>query len=211
MVVVLLTGPYPSAAANFLKLFADLQIFVVAAVGLVLRVDDSRLEKEGWTRAGQFNRAFYGNLMLGFLLMTLFFAVVAMVYKTPMERALSVLQKKAKELAKNVDLNNLPPVQSAKLELDSEGGDATEPDNSAVLATTNAADSEVRGASKARPLLGDVERDGADQTSPLISSSAATTAAGASPTKGSSIDAQTRLLAVSHFAVTRRDNLLAII
>ena len=35
-----IAGPYPFLSANILKLFADAQVFVVALVGLVLRMEE---------------------------------------------------------------------------------------------------------------------------------------------------------------------------
>eukprot|EP01046_Picozoa_sp_COSAG06_P097964 COSAG06_NODE_44062_length_366_cov_1.067416_1_plen_60_part_01 len=41
-----IAGPYPFLGANILKLFADAQVFVVALVGLVLRMDEDLYDRE---------------------------------------------------------------------------------------------------------------------------------------------------------------------
>jgi hypothetical protein len=38
--------PYPYAGANLLKFFTDTQVFLVALVGLILRIDKATMEKE---------------------------------------------------------------------------------------------------------------------------------------------------------------------
>ena len=55
-----IAGPYPFLSANILKLFADAQVFVVALVGLVLRMDEDLYDRE-----------FFGNVMLVLLVSTL--------------------------------------------------------------------------------------------------------------------------------------------
>ena len=86
-------GPYPFVGANLLKLFADAQVFVVALVGLVLRINPETLDKEGL-----YNRDFYGNVMLGLLVGTLVPATGTLLYRSPVERALMKLQEIAKSL-----------------------------------------------------------------------------------------------------------------
>lgn len=81
-------GPYPFAAANLLKLFSDAQVFVVALVGLVLRIRPEVLESEG-----SYDREFYGNVMLVLLIGTLLPATATLFYKSPVERALASLQE----------------------------------------------------------------------------------------------------------------------
>lgn len=87
--------PYPYPGANFLKLFADLQVMLVALVGLILRIDEVTLNNE------VLGRDFYGGAMYACLVLTLVPITMALVYKTPMERALEQLQKHA-----TVDLSN---------------------------------------------------------------------------------------------------------
>jgi hypothetical protein len=82
-----IAGPYPFLSANILKLFADAQVFVVALVGLVLRMDEDLYDRE-----------FFGNVMLVLLVSTLLPALATLVYKTPVERALVSLQKIANAL-----------------------------------------------------------------------------------------------------------------
>ena len=79
--------------SNLLKLFADAQVFVVALVGLVLRINPETLDKEGL-----YNRDFYGNVMLGLLVGTLLPATGTLLYRSPVERALMKLQEIAKSL-----------------------------------------------------------------------------------------------------------------
>jgi hypothetical protein len=76
-----------------LKLFADAQVFVVALVGLVLRKDSETLSQEG-----QYDREFYGNVMLVLLVATLVPALATLAYKSPVERALVSLQEIASAL-----------------------------------------------------------------------------------------------------------------
>ena len=89
----LYAGPYPFVGANLLKLFADAQVFVVALVGLVLRINPETLDKEGL-----YNRDFYGNVMLGLLVGTLVPSTGRLLYRSPVERALMKLQEIAKSL-----------------------------------------------------------------------------------------------------------------
>jgi hypothetical protein len=42
--------PYPHVGANMLKAFADLQIFLVTLVGLILRISPSELQKDPLSR-----------------------------------------------------------------------------------------------------------------------------------------------------------------
>jgi hypothetical protein len=79
--------------ANLLKLFADAQVFVVALVGLVLRISTEILEDEGF-----YDREFYGNAMLVLLIGTLLPATVTLFYRSPVERVLLSLQEIAKSL-----------------------------------------------------------------------------------------------------------------
>jgi hypothetical protein len=64
-----------------------MQVFLVALIGLVLRVDPSTLNREG-----SFDREFYGDVMFVLLVGTVCPAVAALYYKTPVERAAAFLQ-----------------------------------------------------------------------------------------------------------------------
>jgi hypothetical protein len=116
-------GPYPFVGANLLKLFADAQVFVVALVGLVLRINSEVLDKEGL-----YNRDFYGNLMLGLLVGTLVPATGTLMYRSPVERALMRLQEIAKGLP-----DPLANVPAQPLSSDS---DATPSDSDGSLSET---------------------------------------------------------------------------
>jgi hypothetical protein len=109
-------GPYPFVGANLLKLFADAQVFVVALVGLVLRINSEVLDKEGL-----YNRGFYGNVMLGLLVGTLVPATGTLLYRSPVERALVRLQEIAKHLP--------DPLANVPAQLLSSGSDATPSDS----------------------------------------------------------------------------------
>ena len=84
-------------AANVLKLFTDAQVFVVALVGLVLRVDADLLEQEG-----TFDREFYGIVMLGLLVVTLVPALATVFHRSPVEKALATLQDIAASLPESL-------------------------------------------------------------------------------------------------------------
>jgi hypothetical protein len=85
--------PYPSTSANLLKLFTDLQVFLVTLTGLILKIDpesDSISRGFGWTGS------LYGDLMWVLLLITAVPTVFALVYKTPVEKAQKFLHKAAR-------------------------------------------------------------------------------------------------------------------
>ena len=104
-------GPYPFAAANLLKLFSDAQVFVVALVGLVLRISPEVLEAEG-----SYDREFYGNVMLVLLIGTLLPATATLFYKSPVERALASLQEIAISLPDVADPLSTAVSQLTKLQ-----------------------------------------------------------------------------------------------
>eukprot|EP01043_Picozoa_sp_COSAG02_P082071 COSAG02_NODE_20378_length_834_cov_1.156463_1_plen_251_part_00 len=108
MVVHAHIWPYPFPGANVLKLFADAQVFVVALVGLVLRKDSETLSQEG-----QYDREFYGNVMLVLLVATLVPALATLAYKSPVERALVSLQEIASALPEpsTAASASVPPTQ----------------------------------------------------------------------------------------------------
>lgn len=112
----LYAGPYPFVGANLLKLFADAQIFVVALVGLVLRINPETLNKEGL-----YNRDFYGNVMLGLLVGTLVPATCTLLYRSPVERALMKLQEIAKNLPDLPQAPNSAGAAPKSLGSDSDG------------------------------------------------------------------------------------------
>lgn len=116
-------GPYPFVGANLLKLFADAQVFVVALVGLVLRVNSEILDKEGL-----YNRDFYGNLLLGLLVGTLVPATGTLLYRSPVERALMILQEIAKGLP--------DPLANVPAQLLSTDSDASPSDQDESLSET---------------------------------------------------------------------------
>lgn len=97
------TWPYPFAPATLLKLFADLQVVLVALLGVALRFDDATLQLE------RFGKTWYGDAMFGLLVATAVPAFIAVVYRTPTEKVLHFLQKAARvdtsredsELARN--------------------------------------------------------------------------------------------------------------
>ena len=85
--------PYPSTSANLLKLFTDLQVFLVTLTSLILKIDpesDSISRGFGWTGS------LYGDLMWVLLLITAVPTVFALVYKTPVEKAQKFLHKAAR-------------------------------------------------------------------------------------------------------------------
>ena len=72
-----------------LKLFADVQVTVVVVVGLVLRIDPADFQEETVAPA------FYGNAMLVLLLLTVVPVGFALLYRSPLQRALGLLQAAA--------------------------------------------------------------------------------------------------------------------
>ena len=126
-------GPYPFVGANLLKLFADAQVFVVALVGLVLRINSEVLDKEGL-----YNRDFYGNLLLGLLVGTLVPATGTLLYRSPVERALMRLQEIAKGLPDplaNVPAQPLSTDSDASLSDQDESLSETKPTVASCVAT----------------------------------------------------------------------------
>ena len=85
-------GPYPYVGANVLKLYTDFQVFLVALVGLVMRMDSETLAQE------QFGRDFYGNALLAVLVGTLVLVCYTVLVQSPVERAVAVLKKTAKDI-----------------------------------------------------------------------------------------------------------------
>ena len=81
--------PYPNLISNVLKLFADFQVIVVVVIGLVLRIDPADFEDEA------VSRAFYGDAMFVLLILTVVPVLVALLYRSPLERTISLLQKAA--------------------------------------------------------------------------------------------------------------------
>ena len=73
-----------------------MQVYLVALIGLVMRIDAPTLKAEEG-----FDQDFYGTLMYSLLIITLLPAVAVLLYKTPAERALIALQKKAAEGSDN--------------------------------------------------------------------------------------------------------------
>ena len=86
---VLVPRPYPDLISNVLKLFADVQVTVVVVVGLVLRIDPADFQEETVAPA------FYGNAMLVLLLLTVVPVGFALLYRSPLQRALGLLQAAA--------------------------------------------------------------------------------------------------------------------
>jgi hypothetical protein len=87
--------PYPSMAANLLKLFTDVQVFLVTLTGLILKIDrgttqDSISHGFGWTGS------LYGDLMWVLLVLTTIPTALALVYKSPIEKAQRFLHKTAR-------------------------------------------------------------------------------------------------------------------
>lgn len=91
-------GPYPYVGANVLKLYTDFQVFLVALVGLVMRMDSETLAQE------QFGRDFYGNALLAVLVGTLVLVCYTVLVQSPVERAVAVLKKTAKDAFSQVEL-----------------------------------------------------------------------------------------------------------
>ena len=89
MPFVLVHRPYPDLISNVLKLFADVQVTVVVVVGLVLRIDPADFQEETVAPA------FYGNVMLMLLLLTVVPVGFALLYRSPLQRALGLLQAAA--------------------------------------------------------------------------------------------------------------------
>jgi hypothetical protein len=81
--------PYPDLISNVLRLFADVQVTVVVVVGLVLRIDPADFADETMAPA------FYGNLMLVLLVLTVVPVVVSLFYRSPLQRAVGLLQDAA--------------------------------------------------------------------------------------------------------------------
>ena len=75
-----IAGPYSFRPANILELFADAQVFAVALVGLVLRMEE-----------GMYDREFFcGNVILALLVSTL---LVATLYSGGARSWLQVRQR----------------------------------------------------------------------------------------------------------------------
>lgn len=82
--------PYPSVGSNLLKLFTEVQLFLVLAISLVLQISDKQLAAEG------FGRAFYSQL-LGAVLLPLGVAIILkMTRKGKLERAQGLLLRMSK-------------------------------------------------------------------------------------------------------------------
>ena len=88
---------YPSVASNLLKMYVDVELFLVTLVGLILRLENADLGNDplplglrslfpdscGWLCTG----TLYGDLLWILLLLTLLPALVAVIHRSPEEKA----------------------------------------------------------------------------------------------------------------------------
>ena len=93
-------------ASNLLKMYVDVELFLVTLVGLILRIENADLSSDllplglrslfpdscGWLCTG----TLYGDLLWILLLLTLVPIFVSMVYRSPEERAQALLHKMAR-------------------------------------------------------------------------------------------------------------------
>ena len=87
--------PYLYTSANMLKLFAEVEVFLVTLTGLILKISPSKRagglgDGFGWTGS------LYGDLLWAMLLFTICPLVGVVVYKSPIEKAQWHLHKMAK-------------------------------------------------------------------------------------------------------------------
>ena len=97
---------YPSVASNLLKMYVDVELFLVTLVGLILRIENDDLGNDplplglrslfpdscGWLCTG----TLYGDLLWILLLLTLVPIFVSVRYRSPEERAQALLHKMAR-------------------------------------------------------------------------------------------------------------------
>jgi hypothetical protein len=102
------TGPYPYEGANLLKLYTDFQVFLVAIVGLIMRMDSATLAQE------QFGKDFYGNALLVVLVGTLVPVCFTVLFQTPVERAVAALKKDAENAYSQAAVSDDKEVVSGK-------------------------------------------------------------------------------------------------
>ena len=93
-------------ASNLLKMYVDMELFLVTLVGLILRINDMDLSSDplplglrslfpdscGWLCTG----TLYGDLLWILLLLTLVPIFVSVRYRSPEERAQALLHKMAR-------------------------------------------------------------------------------------------------------------------
>ena len=98
--------PYPSLGSNLLKMYVDVELFLVTLVGLILRINDMDLSNDplplglqsifpdgcGWLCTG----TLYGDLLWVLLVLTLLPIVFTLVYRSPEEKAQTFLHKIAR-------------------------------------------------------------------------------------------------------------------
>ena len=97
---------YPSVASNLLKMYVDVELFLVTLVGLILRIENADLSNDplplglrslfpdscGWLCTG----TLYGDLLWILLLLTLIPIFGSVFYRSPEERAQALLHKMAR-------------------------------------------------------------------------------------------------------------------
>ena len=94
MVIHVKLWPYPSMSANLLKLFTDLQVYLVTLTGLILKINSGAQERIsrgfGWTGS------LYSDLMWLLLVLTAVPTAFALLYKTPVEKLQYFLYRAAR-------------------------------------------------------------------------------------------------------------------
>ena len=99
-------GQYPSVASNLLKMYVDVELFLVTLVGLILRIENADLSNDplplglrsllpdscGWLCTG----TLYGDLLWVLLMLTLVPIIVSVIYRSPEEKAQALLHKIAR-------------------------------------------------------------------------------------------------------------------
>ena len=97
---------YPSTASNLLKMYVDVELFLVTLVGLILRIENADLSNDplplglrglfpdscGWLCTG----TLYGDLLWILLLLTLIPIFGSVFYRSEEERAQALLHKMAR-------------------------------------------------------------------------------------------------------------------
>jgi len=82
--------PYPGTGENFLKLVADVQLFLVLLVSLVLQIDDTQLTAEGYGED-------YDQQMLFYIVMGGFVCTIGkLAYRDDLQKEQSLLMHMAK-------------------------------------------------------------------------------------------------------------------
>eukprot|EP01043_Picozoa_sp_COSAG02_P069623 COSAG02_NODE_12005_length_1614_cov_57.281961_1_plen_419_part_00 len=88
--------PYNQTSANVLRIFTDIEVFLVTLVGLILRIAPEELAKDTVRSPFQWTGTLYGDLLWVMLVTTLFPIIFACLYRSNIEKAQITLQKLAR-------------------------------------------------------------------------------------------------------------------